>query len=138
MSERPQIQKQPSKYEIRQRLSSIDNELRISKVDLSHLNALANNKEDTESQWKERVTAIEKSTKRQSKLERKRHGRYSTGNITSSSNLSSSSNITSSNNTGGDGGSGEIGTSLKDRLATFQKATNETINYYSDDESTVG
>ena len=128
MSDRPQIQKQPSKYEIRQRLSSIDNELRISKVDLSHLNALANNKEDTESQWKERVTAIEKSTKRQSKLERKRHGRYSTGNISSSN-----------NGGGGGGGSGDgIGTSLKDRLATFQKATNETINYYSDDESTVG
>ena len=127
MTERPQIQKQPSKYEIRQRLSSIDNELRISKVDLSHLNTLANNKE-TESQWKERVIAIEKSTKRQSKLERKRHGRYSTGNITSSS--------LSSSNTGG--GGGEVGTSLKDRLATFQKATKETINYYSDDESTVG
>ena len=126
MSERPQIQKQPSKYEIRQRLSSIDNELRISKVDLSHLNSIVG--KETESQWKERVTAIEKSTKRQSKLERKRHGRYSTGNI-------SSSNISSSNI----GGGGEIGTSLKDRLATFQKeATKETINYYSDDESTVG
>ena len=120
MSDRPQLQEQQSKYEIRQRLSSIDNELRISKVDLSHLNALANNKDTAESQWKERVTAIEKSTKRQNKLERKRHGRYSTGNIASS-------------NGGGDG----IGTSLKDRLATFQKAT-ETINYCSDDESTVG
>ena len=130
MSERPQLQKQPSKYEIRQRLSSIDNELRISKVDLSHLNTLTNNKE-TESQWKERVKAIEKSTKRQNKLERKRHGRYSTGNISSSS-------LPSSSNGGGSGG-GEIGTSLKDRLATFQKeATKETINYYSDDESTVG
>ena len=128
MSEHPQLQKQPSKYEIRQRLSSIDNELRISKVDLSHLNALANKDSET-SQWKERVTAIEKSTKRQNKLERKRHGRYSTGNI--------SSNISSSNNGGGGGSGGEIGTSLKDRLATFQKAT-ETINYYSDDESTVG
>ena len=136
MSERPQIQKQPSKYEIRQRLSSIDNELRISKVDLSHLNALANNKE-IESQWKERVTAIEKSTKRQNKLERKRHGRYSTGNITSSSNITSS--LPSSNSSSGGGGEGGIGTSLKDRLATFQKeATKETINYYSDDESTVG
>ena len=128
MSDRPQIQKQPSKYEIRQRLSSIDNELRISKVDLSHLNSIVG--KETESQWKERVTAIEKSTKRQNKLERKRHGRYSTGNISSSL---PSSNITSSNI------GGEIGTSLKDRLATFQKeATKETINYYSDDESTVG
>jgi len=131
MSDRPQLQKQPSKYEIRQRLSSIDNELRISKVDLSHLNALTNNKDIESSQWKERVIAIEKSTKRQTKLERKRHGRYSTGNISSSS-------LPSSNSGGVGGGSDGIGTSLKDRLATFQKATKETINYYSDDESTVG
>jgi len=134
MSERPQLQKQPSKYEIRQRLSSIDNELRISKVDLSHLNSIVGKEDNNESQWKERVIAIEKSTKRQNKLERKRHGRYSTGNISSSS-LPSSNNLPSF---GGSGG-GEIGTSLKDRLATFQKeATKETINYYSDDESTVG